>query len=404
MSGTHVVPGADRVRVEAEVGGSAPEGGGAKDAAHGEQEAKHERGEERERMQPGPGREEGRRRDAVAEWAAPARAVVVEQGHVLVARARGVFLVRRVEQLRRSRRRAAALDHVVRSGPRRPERRRAGQRGRARREGHSSRRTRNLSDGSKSLVRSCSARNGACMSTPYASSKEGFGRALDLARSGQATPSTPSGGGSPAPQVSSRGRLIRPVKRVEPATLPSRAAPPAAFTPRMASSSLNPHRAPPPPAAKTPLSPFPDPMPPLSAIADPRYQALYTTFPSRMRLGTSSLMQPNYNALVGGASGSTTPAGQPYRRPRAVVNYAEIEGLEDSEDESNDVDPNGKSGRRGTPGMGTPKPSASGAPLSAREQWGEVKSYLGTLPPGNLVMVQRANRTKHGHLYVVHSA
>ena len=200
-----------------------------------------------------------------------------------------------------------------------------------------------------------------------------------------------------APQTSSRARQIKPAKRIDPAAPPPRYydSPASHFSNRGNNTSR-------PPTAKVPLSSLGPSVPPLSLIADARYQAMYTTYPSRMRLGTSSLMQPNYLAVStnGGDPAATASVSAP-RRPRHVVNYAEIEGLEDSEDETNDNEGMGTRKRPAPPGM-VPKRNG-GESDASKPQWGDGKSYLGVPPPEHLVIVQRANATKHSNLLVCFS-
>ncbi|KAI5474587.1 chromatin structure-remodeling complex subunit SFH1 [Pseudohyphozyma bogoriensis] len=205
-------------------------------------------------------------------------------------------------------------------------------------------------------------------------------------------PSTPgpstsaAGGGTATPTVSSRGRVIKPTKPfITPIAAPRPTPPPATLPPPTAHprpSSLNPN-APPRPPARFPLSTATNdaPVPPLSRIAHPRYQSLYSTYPARLRLGTSSLMQPNSFA-----SSSSGPSSQPTatgKRSRTTINYAELEmaQMEDSEDDGND-----SATKRAMLGK---KAAAGGG------QWGDGKSYLGVLPPGRMVVVQAVKPTKH---------
>ena len=173
---------------------------------------------------------------------------------------------------------------------------------------------------------------------------------------------------------------------------------PAGGYARPGSSSLNPNapRAP----TRVQLSSSALPVPPLSRIAEPRFQAMYSTYPARMRLGTSSLMQPN--AFAASGTGTSTP-GPPVSSKRSrVINYAEIEGLEDSEDESNDSDV--KAAKRAAFGGMVPKRvlALGGGSTEKDKVWGDGKSYLGVLPPGNLVVVQSVKPTKHVPLCVLH--
>lgn len=195
------------------------------------------------------------------------------------------------------------------------------------------------------------------------------------------------------PQISSRGRQIKPARRIDPTAPPPRYydSPASHYSNRGNTTSR-------PPTAKVPLSSLGLSVPPLSLIADARYQAMYTTYPSRMRLGTSSLMQPNYLAVsTNGGDPATTASGSAPRRPRHVINYAEIEGLEDSEDETNDNEGMGTRKRPAPPGM---VPKRQGESDTSKAQWGDGKSYLGVPPPEHLVIVQRATTTKHGNLSV----
>lgn len=205
------------------------------------------------------------------------------------------------------------------------------------------------------------------------------------------------------PLSSRSGRILKPSKPYSPVyiapTPMSRPTPPAQPQQQQfarASSSLNPNTYRPP--KPVPLSSSHVPVPPLSRIAEARYQALYTTYPARMRLGTSSLMQPNYLAASG--TGTNTPGAADRKRGRLAVNYAEMEGLEDSEDDSNDAE--GRAARRAAaaagPGGMVPKRALGVQGPGDKAVWGDGKSYLGVPPPGNLVSVQLAKVTRHGAL------
>ncbi|BGP40348.1 Chromatin structure remodeling complex protein sfh1 [Rhodotorula kratochvilovae] len=234
--------------------------------------------------------------------------------------------------------------------------------------------------------------------------------------------STSSGAATPSIGGSTRsGRLVKPVKPYA-----------APVQPPRARSSLNPLKAqqaallaaqqagPPQPPQRHPLSLAPGAVPPLTRITGPGNegkQASFTTLPARMRLGTSTLVQPNVPgpsssgggtketaAAAVGASIPGVAAGT--KRIRSTVNYADLENLDDP-DEDSDPDAPRKRGASGTPGVqrkrgaaaaaapqpqeGTPGPKAEQKP----EVWGDGKSYLGVLPPGNLVQVQPAKGTKH---------
>ncbi|GAA5959297.1 hypothetical protein JCM21900_003920 [Sporobolomyces salmonicolor] len=200
-----------------------------------------------------------------------------------------------------------------------------------------------------------------------------------------------SGASTPAPQASRSGRIIKPVKPYTAPTQPARASSHAAA--RAPSSALNPNR--PQPPAKHPLGTTAFPVPPMTRITQPGQegkQAMFTTYPARMRLGTSSLMQPGALAPAGAASGAATGTSTPMggKRQRSTVNYAELGALSDQDDDDTD-EPRAKRGGSGTPGL-VPKKH-----LAAEKDgiWGDGKSYLGSMPPGNLVTVQPAVKTKH---------
>lgn len=219
--------------------------------------------------------------------------------------------------------------------------------------------------------------------------REGLGQTSLGGSSYGAAPSTPvaglsqAGASTPLLHSSRSGRIIKPSK---PFTTPAAAARPSPYpaSHHRPSSSLNPNRAPPPPP-RLPLSTSAAPVPPLTAITETRYQAQYTTYPSRMRLGTSSLMQPN--ALAASGKGDNTPAAAG-KRSRAAVNYAELEGI--SAEVAEEEPKGGMVPKRGLV-PGTP----GGAAVEAKQAWGDGKSYLGVLPPGNMVIVQQAIKTKH---------
>ncbi|GAA5948089.1 hypothetical protein JCM3765_007104 [Sporobolomyces pararoseus] len=171
-------------------------------------------------------------------------------------------------------------------------------------------------------------------------------------------------------------------------------------------------------------------------------QAMFTTYPTRMRLGTTSLMQPaavqplqaQQNSLdpsslsssggtttLGGGggggptstrgSGTSTPSILGGKRQRSTVNYAELGQLSDGNGEFDGDDfsfedsNNGRSKRGISIPNIVPKkslvPNASEGPQVQQFQiWGDGKSYLGVLPPSNLVTVQPVNgggsKARHG--------
>lgn len=212
-----------------------------------------------------------------------------------------------------------------------------------------------------------------------------------------------SGSGSATPLGGSTrsGRVVKPVQPYTAPVQPSRG------SSSRAKSGLNPLKGapagPPPPPQRHPLSLAPSAVPPMTRITgrgNEGKQGMFTTYPARMRLGTSSLMQPNaFVGPSGGAptggnvTGTTTPVTGG-KRSRTAINYAELETLDDLDD-----DEDGGRNKRG--GSGTPaaiaakKAPAAPTPPPKPDVWGDGKSYLGALPPGNLVQVQPAKATKH---------
>ncbi|GAA6060000.1 hypothetical protein JCM10212_001158 [Sporobolomyces blumeae] len=216
-----------------------------------------------------------------------------------------------------------------------------------------------------------------------------------------------SGASTPAAPASSRsGRIIKPVKPYSAPAQPPR-------VPRNP-STLNPHAVRPSPPVKHPLGPSGAPVLPMTRITQAAHegkQALFTTYPTRMRLGTSSLMQPSALAPAGNphgadgqagpggaagggyaggraGSGTSTPIGG--KRHRSTVNYAELGQLSDPDEDDAD-EPRSKRGGSNVPGI-VPKKAL----LQEKDQmWGDGKSYLGVLPPGNMVIVQPAVKTRH---------
>ncbi|GAA5975417.1 hypothetical protein JCM11641_004257 [Rhodosporidiobolus odoratus] len=226
---------------------------------------------------------------------------------------------------------------------------------------------------------------------------------IQLAGTPTASTSTLPGGTNTASNQPTRsGRISKPVKQYVPTAHPPRA--------NRTPSSLNPNAArpgPPPPPQRYPLAPTPAAVTPMTRITGPgneAKQALFTTYPARMRLGTSALMQPN--AFVGKDSGPTANGGPGpsapstgAKRQRSTVNYAELEQFPELLDEEDDEKGGPrKRGGSGTPGVQGKKHAAVAAappPVIKPEVWGDGKSYLGVLPPGNLVQVQPAKATKH---------
>lgn len=223
--------------------------------------------------------------------------------------------------------------------------------------------------------------------------------------------STSSGMNTPIATTSRSGRAIKPVKQYQTQThtpqhaSSSRPPRPSALNPHASSSGRHHHAAP----IKHQLGTTALPVLPLTRITQAGHeakQAMFTSYPTRMRLGTSSLMQPSALAPAAAiqaatdatgpglrGSGASTPIGAgpgAGKRQRSSVNYAELGQLSDGDDDDTD-EPRSKRGASGVPGI-VPKKSLVERDL---QPWGDGKSYLGVIPPGNMVTVQPAVKTKH---------
>lgn len=165
-----------------------------------------------------------------------------------------------------------------------------------------------------------------------------------------------------------------------------------------------------------PLTRDAGPQRPQTAIAPG--QALHTTFPSRMRLGVSTLMQPIpqsvdqsdpvYGRSVGIPSEllNASAASGSRRSGRATANqrrYFEEES-DDDEDEEDDDDDNNDDGASGIPnghstpgGIGSPRrhPTIPNSLLPPEEPPERPGQRLGQPPPGNKLSVKRARKTPH---------
>ncbi|GAA5868176.1 hypothetical protein JCM3774_000589 [Rhodotorula dairenensis] len=259
----------------------------------------------------------------------------------------------------------------------------------------------------------------------------GYGHGFAGTAAGGSGSTTPAGGATRS------GRVVKPVK---PYTAPVQ--PPRGSMSRQqgirGSSAAAPHRqsyggavpaGPPPPPQRHPLALTLSAVPPMTRITGPGNegkQAMFTTYPARMRLGMSTLMQPN--AFAGPAASSATPGGGagsgagasgtggantpivPGKRQRSTINYADFENLDDyllDGDDGDEAQQQPASARAKRGHSSTPAAIAAGQQQQGRkaqaaptapakpEFWGDGKSYLGTLPPGNLVQVQPVKTTKH---------
>ncbi|KAG8781235.1 Chromatin structure remodeling complex protein sfh1 [Ceratobasidium sp. 428] len=130
--------------------------------------------------------------------------------------------------------------------------------------------------------------------------------------------------------------------------------------------------------------------PPYASIPLSHAQTAYMSYYSRLRTGSTLLMQPiglapvppNHNPSQIAPTLSHTASFGPSRRTRGgVVNYAEME-----EDDDENVDVDGE--LTSTPSLATP----AGA-VSVTRATGELdRSYLGTIPPAKFIHPAKATR------------
>lgn len=177
-----------------------------------------------------------------------------------------------------------------------------------------------------------------------------------------------------------------------------------------------------------PLTKKEDPAPaytPLSSTS----QAKYTTYPSRLKLGCTMLMQPitqsNSSSKLSGITDlAALHAYGAGKRTRTQVSYAEVEQLDDPvEDVPSGEDEFGTAttarGRvlaqqkrvTSTDGTNTPAGMSTRGTSNANLTQAQIaaalappaKSWLGQAVPGNLIMIEPARRTRHVYAFVVYS-
>lgn len=248
-----------------------------------------------------------------------------------------------------------------------------------------------------------------------------------------------SGSTTPASGATRSGRVVKPVKPYTAPVQPARGSASRMMQGGGRSSAVGGYAiaaagptGPPPPPQRHPLALTLSAVPPMTRITGPgneAKQAMFTTYPARMRLGMSTLMQPNAFAAApasagvtsngtpvgGGAGGASGTGGAntpvvPGKRQRTTINYADFENLDDLLDGDEDDENHGNNnamqqtgrarrGQSSTPtaqqGRGKVAATATPAAPPKPEYWGDGKSYLGALPPGNLVQVQPVKTTKH---------
>ncbi|KAF9512885.1 hypothetical protein BS47DRAFT_1372665 [Hydnum rufescens UP504] len=131
-------------------------------------------------------------------------------------------------------------------------------------------------------------------------------------------------------------------------------------------------------------------------------QAMSTSYVSRLRTGSSLLMQP----IISVAPANSVNAMGPTKRRGGVVNYAEGASEDefgvDSDDDEDFVTGSGtRSGRRGTPrASGTAGSSRTGSPSSLYAQPSNAKveldkTYLGLVPPSKYITWRSSAKTRH---------
>ncbi|GAA6017321.1 hypothetical protein JCM8202_005637 [Rhodotorula sphaerocarpa] len=247
--------------------------------------------------------------------------------------------------------------------------------------------------------------------------QQGYGTPYNGAAAAHLAP-TGSGATTPAGGATRSGRVVKPVKPYVAPVQPPRGSMSRLQSARGAQGAGGPAvpTGPPPPPQRHPLALTPHAVPPMTRVTGPGNegkQAMFTTFPARMRLGMSTLMQPNaFAASTGAPGGSGSGSGAagsgtggantptvPGKRQRSTINYADFENFDDLLDGDGDDDAGGGRAKRGqssTPAVPPARRTGAGPAGPAKpEYWGDGKSYLGTLPPGNLVQVQPMKTTKH---------
>ena len=158
------------------------------------------------------------------------------------------------------------------------------------------------------------------------------------------------------------------------------------------------------------------PLPPFTPLHD-TLQAGMTTYPSRVKLGTTNLMQPipikNVKPEV------LTYVQHGGRRNRSAINYAEVENLDPEPDmdasdldeaETQNLTARGRqmylqkkqaekeaAAAAAGSNRSTPQPQAQPEPRLPKAP---AKSFLGKDVPGNLVIAEPAKRARHVYPYV----
>lgn len=153
-----------------------------------------------------------------------------------------------------------------------------------------------------------------------------------------------------------------------------------------------------------PLTRKTEPLPPFHPVH--HGQARATTYPSRLRLGTTSLLQPlGQNGQVAGGGGASAASAIIAKRTRGTaINYAELETLDDPAP-SPDSDDDGQTTARGRRLAAKRKQEAAAnaaatPPPEKKAPAGGGRSFLGQVVPPNLIHVEQARKTRHQYACV----
>ncbi|KAG2151464.1 hypothetical protein DEU56DRAFT_880172 [Suillus clintonianus] len=171
------------------------------------------------------------------------------------------------------------------------------------------------------------------------------------------------------------------------------------------------YQPPPQPVAPTPVAPQLPPNPPRHPLPVVS-QALHSTYASRLRTGTTLLVQPILTQPSGAAAGNTRAS----TRRGGMINYAEPGSGDEFPDagalESDDSDFVASGGTRTTlrtrrmgtgmsvfhsgSGMSTPQPQAQARSTPMHNDRGELdQSYLGMIPPSRFIKAKPVAPTAH---------
>ncbi|EJT98694.1 SNF5-domain-containing protein [Dacryopinax primogenitus] len=178
---------------------------------------------------------------------------------------------------------------------------------------------------------------------------------------------------SPAPQ----GTPTRYQPYARTASAHSASATPVAIAPAQQSGAAQYTQ----PTAQT-LPPLPGPNP---RIPRPQKQALQTTFPSRLRTGSTLLVQPLHLAPPAPTTSGTNtfvavPADGGRSRRGKAINYAELDSFSESDEEEEEPEEEGS--EYAGEGASVPVAGGAGAKTAAKKESTELdRTWLGEPPP-----------------------